>query len=153
MPSPKLDPTTETHETRVVEAFLAALERIDVDAALALMSDDVAYQNVKTPTVRGKSRVAPYLGAIMSGVTEFEVVDCVYTQHGDTVEVERVDIARGGGLDLRLEAKGTFVVRDGRIAKWVDTFRWTDIGVAMLRSAPAMARFRLQGLRRRVTGG
>lgn len=153
MPKPALDPATASSNALVVEAFFAALERIDVDAAMALMSEDVAYQNVKTPMVHGKSRVAPYLGAIMSSVTEFEVVDCVYREDGDTIEVERIDLARGGGLDLRLEATGTFRLRDGEITQWVDTFRWTDIGAAMLRSAPSMAMSRLRGLREWVVGG
>ena len=37
----------------VVRAFLAALEALDVDAALALASPDIVYQNVPPPPARG----------------------------------------------------------------------------------------------------
>ena len=49
--------TTGTNGTRteidVVERFLDALERLDVDAAIGLLDPDIEYQNVPFPPARG----------------------------------------------------------------------------------------------------
>ena len=43
-----------TDPVEVVRAFLAALERLDVDGALELTSPDIVYQNVPLPPARGR---------------------------------------------------------------------------------------------------
>ena len=47
-------PATATGSAQdTVEAFLAALERLDIDAALELSDPEIVYQNVPFPPARG----------------------------------------------------------------------------------------------------
>lgn len=47
------DARAQADPVAVVRAFLAALEDLDVDRALELVSDDIVYQNVPLPPARG----------------------------------------------------------------------------------------------------
>jgi limonene-1,2-epoxide hydrolase len=106
----------------VVESFLRALERKDVETALALLSDDVVYQNVPLPADRGKAAVARTLKSFERFVTGFEVQMKNIAANGNVVLTERVDILRGPFLYLDIWVCGTFELRDGKITLWRDYF-------------------------------
>lgn len=46
-----------TDATEVVTTFLRHLEAGDLDAAMALMTEDAVWINVSLPTVRGRARI------------------------------------------------------------------------------------------------
>src|SRR5579862_1334023 len=56
-------PATEPDE--VVRAFVAAIERQDIDAALALVTDDVVYDNVPIGTVTGPDGIRGALRRVL----------------------------------------------------------------------------------------
>lgn len=108
--------------TQIVDAFIAAIERKDLDAALAHAASDIEYDNVPMPTVHGHDGVRSFLEPLISGVDE--VVFEVHRQlvDGGVVMNERTDKFRVGKTWIELPVTGVFEVRDGTIALWRDYF-------------------------------
>ena len=106
----------------VVEAFLAAFQALDLDGALALMADDVVYQNVPFPADRGKAAVTRTLKGFSKVMSGFEVKMKNIAANNGIVLTERVDILQGKLLYLDIWVCGTFEVKDGKIALWRDYF-------------------------------
>lgn len=124
----------EAEDIAVVEAFFAAFERLDTEAALALMADDIVYQNVPFPADRGKAAVARTLrgfGRVMNG---FAVAMRNIAARDGVVLTERVDTLRGPLLHLEIWVCGTFEVRDGRITLWRDYFDLASSALQLLTS-------------------
>ncbi len=116
-----------------VEAFIAAWNRMDLEAIVAALSDDVHYHNIPLEPIDGRDAVRRYL----EGAWQFS--ECRWTlthaaAAGDVVLTERVDAFVINGHDVVLPVMGTFEIRDGRIAAWRDYF---DLATyrAQLRSA------------------
>jgi limonene-1,2-epoxide hydrolase len=105
-----------------VHAFLAAAEKRDYDVSLALLAEDVEYQNMPLPPVHGREAVRETLEALLSMCTGFEVVTHRELASGDTVMNERTDRFQLKGEWVDLPVAGVFVVRDGQIALWRDYF-------------------------------
>lgn len=108
--------------TAVVEAFVRAMEQQDYDALVALLHDDVVYQNVPLPADRGKPAVVRTLQGFKRFVTKFEVKMVNIAANGPIVLTERIDILSGPFLYLDIWVCGTFEVRDGKIILWRDYF-------------------------------
>lgn len=113
----------------VVTAFIATIESLDLEGALAFLADDVEYDNVPIGTVHGIDQVRTTLGPF---VGRFEEVDWPVSRivatgsaAEGTVFTERVDRFRSGASWLELPVVGVFEVRDGRITLWRDYF---DLG-------------------------
>src|SRR5689334_5861350 len=79
----------------VVEAFLAALEAPDIDAAAGLLADDVEYTNVSLPSYHGRAKVEKLLRTWFErrGM-RFRVHYEAISVEGDVVLTERVDEIR-----------------------------------------------------------
>jgi limonene-1,2-epoxide hydrolase len=110
----------------VVEEFIRAIERHDLDAALELVTDDVVYDNVPMGAVHGpegmRRTLEPFLA--VTGATVWQIHRQV--AGGDVVMNERTDrFELHDGRQIELAVAGVFVVRDGRIALWRDYF---DLG-------------------------
>ncbi len=120
-------------EIAVVEEFLRHLERLDLDAALALMSDDATYQNVPLPIDRGKPAVRRTLERMMGAGSGFQVVNHNMAANGPVVLTERTDILSIGKVHAAFWVCGTFEVHDGRITLWRDRFDWVDFSLAWVR--------------------
>lgn len=127
--------SVRSDEQVVVEAFLAALEDLDVDGALAWCSDDVVYQNVPLPAARGRGAVAKQLRAMAKVGTGFEVEMRNIAANGPVVLTERVDRLRRGGFAMEFWVCGTFEVRDGKIVLWRDYFDWPTFLAAGVKGA------------------
>ncbi len=115
-------PDSSARDIAVVEAFFDAFRRLDTDAALALMADDIVYQNVPFPADRGKPAVARTLKVFSRFFTGFEIEMRHIAARSGVVLTERVDTLTGPLLFLDLPVCGTLEVRDGRIAVWRDYF-------------------------------
>ena len=61
---------------QVVNAFMAAFDRKDLDGALALVSDDCYYDNVPLGDMRGPDKMREFLGPLIAGngPVKFEVL-------------------------------------------------------------------------------
>lgn len=116
----------------VVREFLEALARDDLDAALALLDDDVVYTNVSLPTVRGRQRVDRLFRPII-GRAGFRVHFHAVMEEDGVVLTERTDALILGRVHWQFWVYGRFEVRDGQITLWRDSFDWMDTNVGLLR--------------------
>lgn len=139
---------TGTSPEAVVRTFLGHLERLDLDAAVALLADDAVYQNVPFPPARGRRAVEQQLRAMARFGSGFEVRWINVAVNGGTVLTERRDILAVGPVRANFWVCGTFEVADGRITLWRDRFDFVDFVVAWVRGA---ARAVLRAVRGRVS--
>lgn len=110
----------------LVEAFVAAWNRVDWDAVFGMMTDDVAYHNIPWEPVNG-------LPAVRENLLSFGVTASAWEIHhiigeGDLVMTERTDRVEMDGKWITLRAMGVFEIRDGKIAAWRDYFDPAEIG-------------------------
>jgi limonene-1,2-epoxide hydrolase len=117
---------------RIVEDFLKALENQQFETFDALLADDVVYQNVGLPTVRGRRRVVKMMRG-MEGRMGFEVKFHRNVAEGNTVLNERTDAMIIGPVRLQFWICGVFEVHDGRITLWRDYFDVYDFTKAIVR--------------------
>ena len=117
---------------RTVENFLTALQNQDIDAAGAVLDDNIVYQNVGFPTIRGRAR-AIQLFRSMEGRAGFEVKTHRIAVNGSTVLTERTDALVFGRLRLQFWVCGVFEVTGGRITLWRDYFDMFDFTKALAR--------------------
>lgn len=112
--------------TDVVDHFIAAIERRDLEHALTHLTDDCEYDNVPMGKVIGRDAVRATLGPFMAGFEEivWTVTHQVSSGNLDqgVVMNERLDRFRAGDRWLELPVAGLFVVRHGQIALWRDYF-------------------------------
>ncbi|MBT8496112.1 MAG: nuclear transport factor 2 family protein [Deltaproteobacteria bacterium] len=143
-PGTTIDTSSERSAQQVVEAFISALERLDLDAAAALVADDIRWVNVPWKTSINKNGFNKVLGAMFKEATRFEVRYSDIHERGDgVVYTDRVDIFEGGGLRMNLPVQGEFRVKDGLVNEWVDRFSWATLIGEMGRSLPAILKHRL----------
>lgn len=132
----------------VVRSFFDAFEALDIERALALMSDDVVYQNVPFPADRGKVAVTRTLNMFGRFMTGFEVKMRNIAARDGVVLTERVDTLKGPLVHLEIWVCGTFEVQGGRITLWRDYF---DLASAATQLVTSPLRT-LLGRGRRATG-
>ncbi len=123
---------SEADAIRVVRDFLGALERLDVEGAMALTTPDVVYQNVPLPPAKGTAAVERTLRWMTRYGTGFEVEYHNVAASGGTVLTERTDVLIAGRVRAAFWVCGTFEVRDGKIALWRDRFDWVDLARAFV---------------------
>ena len=107
---------------QVVNAFMAAFDRKDLNGALALVTDDCYYDNVPLGDMRGREKMREFLASIVAGnePVQFEVLR---QAAGDKVVMnERIDRFVMNGKPVALPVSGVFEVVDGKISFWRDYF-------------------------------
>jgi len=128
---------TTTDNTRTVEGFLNALQDGDFETAEAALDDNLVYENVGLPTIRGRSRAMKLLRQ-MDGRTGFEVKIHRIAADGAAVLTERTDALILGPLRLQFWVCGVFEVHDGRITLWRDYFDFFDMLKGTVRGLVAL---------------
>jgi limonene-1,2-epoxide hydrolase len=124
----------------VVVEFLHAWGRFDVDAALDLVTEDLVYSNVSLPTIYGRQRLERLARpAMRPDRLGFNVCLHHVATDGDVVLTDRTDELTFRRYATRFWVYGRFVVRDGRIAVWRDSFDWLDVTIANLRGLAGLA--------------
>jgi limonene-1,2-epoxide hydrolase len=123
---------TIVENTRTVEGFLNALQDSDLEAAEAALDDNLVYENVGLPTIRGSAR-AIKLFRQMEGRAALEVKIHRIAADGAAVLTERTDALIFGPLRLQFWVCGVFEVHDGRITLWRDYFDFFDMVKATVR--------------------
>ncbi len=107
---------------QVVNAFMAAFDRKDLNGALALVADDCYYDNVPLGDMRGREKMREFLAPMMGGndPVKFEVLRQVASDK--LVMNERIDRFVMNGKQVALPVSGVFEVVDGKINFWRDYF-------------------------------
>jgi limonene-1,2-epoxide hydrolase len=106
----------------VVNQFIAALERRDVDAALALVAEDIVYDNAPMGAVEGVGAVRAALGPFISGAAEVEWLVFRQAEWGGLVMNERLDRFKVADKWVEIPVAGLFEVIAGKIQLWRDYF-------------------------------
>ena len=105
-----------------VDAFIAALEAKDLDAAIALLADDVEYDNVPMGKVHGAEEVRRTLGPMISAASTIDWVVHRQASEGPLVFNERLDRFEMPFGWIEVAVNGVWEVHDGRITLWRDYF-------------------------------
>lgn len=121
------EPEDSAAQIAVVESFLRALEALDMERAVSMLTDDAVYQNVPLPAHRGKHEISRVLRGFGRVVTRFEVQMRNIAARDGVVLTERVDILSGPMLYLDIWVCGTFEVRGGKICLWRDYFDLAEL--------------------------
>ncbi len=107
----------------VVAAFIAAVERKDIDAAVGLLDDDVSYENMPMQPIVGVATTRAVLEGFLGAATRVEWPVVRELVAGNVVMNERLDRFEINGGWLELPVAGVFEVNDaGRIVLWRDYF-------------------------------
>jgi len=129
---------------KVVEEFVSALERLNLDEALCLVAPDVRWVNLPWTTASNKGRFEKALHGMFKNATRFEVQYRDIHERGDgIVYTDRIDTFESGGARVELPVRGQFRVRDGLITEWVDRFSWLKLLGQIAKSLPGVLRHRL----------
>jgi limonene-1,2-epoxide hydrolase len=129
---------TDVDNARTVENFLYALQAEDFDTADSLLADNIVWQNVGWPTLRGRDRIMKVFRR-GQGRAGFEVKIHRIAADGNAVLTERTDVLIFGRVRLQFWVCGTFEVHGGRITLWRDYFDAFDFLVkAPLRALVGM---------------
>lgn len=129
---------TDVDNAHTVEILLTALAAQDTDGAGAVLDDDLVYQNVGLPTIRGRARAMKVFRA-MEGRAGFEVKIHRIAVNGSSVLTERTDALVFGPLRLQFWVCGVFEVQNGRITLWRDYFDVWDMTKALVRGVAGIA--------------
>jgi limonene-1,2-epoxide hydrolase len=111
-----------TDPTKIVSNFCALMEHRDAAALKHYLSDDAVYQNVGMPATVGADAIVENLGqqfALFPDSYSYKMINIAAS--GDTVLTERLDMIKTpSGEVVGVPVMGTFVVHDGKIARWTD---------------------------------
>jgi limonene-1,2-epoxide hydrolase len=121
---------------RAVETFLYAMQDEDFDTVDRLMADNIEWQNVGFPTIRGRQRIVGMMRR-GEGRLGFEVKIHRIAAEGNAVLTERTDALVFGPLRLQFWVCGVFEVHAGRITLWRDYFDALDFVKATVRGIAA----------------
>ena len=127
---------TDLDNVRTVENFLYALQDEDFDTLDSLLSDNVAWQNVGFPTIRGRERIVGLMRR-GEGRMGFEVKIHRIAAEGNAVLTERTDALVIGPVRVQFWVCGVFEVHAGRITLWRDYFDMLDFVKGTLRGIAA----------------
>ena len=107
---------------QVVNEFVAAIGRKDMDAAMALVAEDVYSDNVPLGDMRGRDKMCEFLLPFVNskGPVEFEIVR--QAASGKLVMNERIDRFVMKGRESALPVSGVFEVNAGHLTFWRDYF-------------------------------
>ncbi len=113
--------SSDLDNAHTVEVFLSALQAEDLDTASAVLDDNLVYENVGFPTIRGRARTVK-LFRRLQGKGKFEVKTHRIAVNGASVLTERTDVLIIGRVRLQFWVCGVFEVTNGRITLWRDYF-------------------------------
>lgn len=106
----------------VIRAFIAAIERRDVDGAVELLADGCEYDNVPMGKVHGPEAVRDILAPMLSRCAEVDWPVLRQAVDGATVFNERIDRFHMDHGWIELPVTGVWEVLDGKITLWRDYF-------------------------------
>lgn len=120
-----------------VRAFIGTWTDCDMDAMLAMLSDDVIWHNIPMPPTEGKPAVKAAVDAFMANIEGCYWEVHAIAENANVVLTERTDnFTFANGHTASIRVMGTFELDgEGRIARWRDYF---DMGEFQTGFAAAM---------------
>ncbi|MET0984675.1 MAG: limonene-1,2-epoxide hydrolase family protein [Steroidobacteraceae bacterium] len=114
-----------TPET-IVRDFGRAWEARDPDAIIAALTEDIVYENVPIPAMRGHEEVRRFITPNLkkSSAIKFDFL-CVAIAPNGAVLTERIDTFYFGDKSVAVPLMGIFELRGEKISRWRD---YADIG-------------------------
>ncbi len=106
----------------VVEEFISALERKDIDSAISLLADDCEYDNVPMGKMFGSENVREFLGPMIENCSSVDWPVHRSSSSGNLVFNERLDRFEMGGNWIEIPVCGVWEVIDEKITLWRDYF-------------------------------
>jgi limonene-1,2-epoxide hydrolase len=105
-----------------VNAFIAAIEANDLDAALTFVDDDVEYDNVPMGKVHGPEAIRQTLAPMLGAASTIEWVVHRQAAAGPLEFNERLDRFEMPNGWIEVAVNGVWEVHDGKITLWRDYF-------------------------------
>jgi limonene-1,2-epoxide hydrolase len=108
----------------IVQEFCDRMVQRDAEALRSYFTDDAVYQNCGMPATIGVDAIVENLaGQIAMFPDSYRYLTKNIAGNGDVVLTERLDfIQTADGTIHGVPVMGTFVLRDGKIARWTDYF-------------------------------
>jgi limonene-1,2-epoxide hydrolase len=101
--------------------FIDAWNRMDWDAVVGALADDVCYHNIPMEPINGREAAAGFITGMQPQSVNWEVLSIA--ENGASVLTERVDnFVMADGKKVSLPVMGTFEIEDGKIKAWRDYF-------------------------------
>jgi limonene-1,2-epoxide hydrolase len=125
--------TVMANETplQIVTAFMNEFEKMDFDAGVTYVADDIEYINSPGTVVRGPSGVRAVLEPFFVPIEENEFIILRQVTEGNVVVLERLDRHRVPQGWFELPVTGVFEVNNGKITYWREYFDLETVRVAM----------------------
>lgn len=123
-----------TDPESTVRAFMSAMESLDYDRALAMVSNDVKYTNMPLgpeSTVTGPDGIRAVLEPFFAPTITNEWVVKAVAVSGGTVFMERLDRHQLPNGWAELPVTGVFEVSEGKIISWREYFDYATIERAL----------------------
>ena len=117
--------------TEVVDAFIAAIERQDIEEAVSLLAPDVSYENMPMAPLIGHEAVKQTLKMFLAPASEVKWPVLRQIEVGNMVFNERLDRFKIGEGWLELPIAGVFEVHDDKITLWRDYFDMSTYSTQM----------------------
>jgi limonene-1,2-epoxide hydrolase len=111
-----------TSPLAVVNTFIGAVERRDLDAAMALLADACVYDNVPMKPISGHEAIRAVLASFLGPCTEVAWPVHRQAESGPVVFNERTDRFHMPHGWVELNVTGVWEVHHGKITLWRDYF-------------------------------
>jgi limonene-1,2-epoxide hydrolase len=105
-----------------IRAYSAAWVADDLEAVLALCTDDLVANNVPIGPIHGKPAVREFFARFGKGMTDKRYDVARLLVDGDSAVVEGVENYVKGGKQVSLPYMSTFLFRGALIREWRDYF-------------------------------
>jgi limonene-1,2-epoxide hydrolase len=107
--------------TEIVMNFIDAWNRMDWDAIIGALAEDVVYHNIPMDVLEGREAAAAFITSMQPESINWEVISIA--ENGNKVLTERVDnFHLTAEKTLSVPVMGTFEIENGEIKAWRDYF-------------------------------
>lgn len=115
-----------------VRAFCESWRTLDAKIIAQCVTEDCFYHNVPLEPIVGRAAIAAFVEDFLRNASSanFDILSIAEAADG-TVLTERVDRFDFGGKTIALPVMGSFQLRDGLIARWLDYFDAAQFGAQM----------------------
>lgn len=111
-----------TNNVGIIEEFIEAWSRLDVDELVGYFTEDGTYYNMPFAPVTGHSDLKDFIGGFIKDWTQTDWDVLTLMGEGDIVVAERLDRTKVGEISIDLPCCGIFEMENGKIKVWRDYF-------------------------------